>query len=659
MTQDSALEEGAPAASAVIEFTADEHPRERRAALDGVRAFAVAAVIAFHAGLPRAHGGFLGVDVFFVLSGFLITSLLVSEYDSRREISLPRFYVRRAKRLLPALALVSIAIVVMANLITPPGYYQSLRQDAVAALLYYSNWHLMATGHSYFTILAPPTPFTHTWSLAIEEQFYIVWPLVLLAIFRWRRSLVALGTIAAAAGVASSLLMAYGAHAHWPINRLYYGTDTHAMGLLFGAATSCALYEAIRPSSPTKRIEAIRRVLRVAGPIGAVAVLAVVVTAYGTSRWLFYVGFFAVAVGASAMVAYLVVLPRSGPARLLALAPIVYVGQISYGLYLWHFPIFQWLTSYWTGLDPVGLFAVRISCTVAAAVISFHFVEMPIRRREWPLTRRTAGTFAICGALVLGFCILGAERANAYPPVPAAPPASTASPSTTLILGDSIAFTLAFALAPSAPHYSLRIVDGTIIGCGIVPSTAAQLHAQVRHRLARCELGPHDSSLLPAWWSQRIGATRPRLVVLLAGRWEERNLLIGRQWYSINSPRIQGLMASSIRTISADSASAGARLVVLNMPCAWDGERQDGAPWVENTPERQREYNEQLRRDAAAVGAGYFDLNRWACPTGRLQYFIDGVMVRRSDGEHFAVASAPYLAPRLLAYLEEQARLAR
>jgi peptidoglycan/LPS O-acetylase OafA/YrhL len=659
MTRDSAIEERSDADSAVIQFTSDEHPKQRRLALDGVRAFAVAAVIAFHGGLPHAHGGFLGVDVFFVLSGFLITSLLVSEYDSRRTISLPRFYVRRAKRLLPALALVSIAIVIMANIITPPGYYQTLRQDAVAALLYFSNWHLMATGHSYFTILAPPTPFTHTWSLAIEEQFYIVWPLVLLAIFKWRRSLAVVGSIAASAAVASSLLMAYGAHAHWPINRLYYGTDTHAMGLLFGAATSCVLYESLRPGAPPERIAKFRSVLRLIGPIGATTVLLITVLAYGASRWLFYVGFFGISVGASAMVAYLVVVPRSGLARILALAPLVYIGQISYGLYLWHFPIFQWLTSYWTGLDPPALFLVRLACTFAAAVLSFHLVEMPIRRREWPLTARTAGAFLTVAALVLGFCIVGAERANSLPPISTAPPARGPTPITTLFLGDSLSFTLAFSLAQWAPHYGLRIVDGTILGCGLVPSTAAQEHALVRHRPKRCELGPRESSLLPQWWSQRITDTRPKLVVLLAGRWEERNLLIGRRWYSIESPRVRKLMESSIRTISEQTRAAGARLVVLNMPCAWDGERQNGTPWIENTPARQRDYNAQLSHDAITVGAPDFDLARLACPSGRLQYFIDGTMVRKSDGVHFAVGSAPYVAPRLLPFLDQQAEMAR
>jgi peptidoglycan/LPS O-acetylase OafA/YrhL len=658
MTQDSVIDDSAVATSPVIEFTPDEHPRERRASLDGVRAFAVAAVIAFHGGLPRAHGGFLGVDVFFVLSGFLITSLLVSEYDARRKISLPRFYVRRAKRLLPALALVSMAIIVMANLITPPGYYETLRQDAVAALFYFSNWHLMATGHSYFTVLAPPTPFTHTWSLAIEEQFYIVWPLVLLAIFRWRRSLVVVGTLAAAAALGSSLLMVYGAHEHWPINRLYYGTDTHAMGLLFGAATSCVLYEAIRPGVPGRWLTQIRSVLKVGGPIGAAVVVLVMFLAYGASRWLFYVGFFAVSVGASVFVAYLVVLPRSGPARLLALAPIVYIGQISYGLYLWHFPIFQWLTSYWTGLDPPALFVVRLACTVAAAVISFHLVEMPIRRREWPLTARTAGIFLVVAVLVVSFCVVGAERANTLPPIEAAPAPLPSTPATTLVLGDSVAFTLAFTLAPSAPHYGLRILNGTIIGCGLVASTAAQEHAQVRHRPKRCELGPHESSLLPQWWSQQISTKHPRLVVLLAGRWEERNLLIGRRWYSIDSPRIQRLMSSSVQAISADASAAGARLVVLNMPCAWDGERQSGAPWIENTPARQNTYNAQLRRDASAVGAAYFNIDSMVCPTGKLQYFFGGTMVRKADGVHFAIGSAPFVAPRLLPFLAAQARLA-
>ena len=149
-------------------------------ALDGLRAFAVGAVIAYHLGAGWAAGGFLGVDAFFVLSGYLITSLLLSEWGRRTAISLPRFWVRRARRLLPALFVVLGAIALYAVALAPASQLRTLRADGLASLFYFANWHFVLSGQSYFDLFTLPSPMRHLWSLAIEEQFYLVWPLVVL-----------------------------------------------------------------------------------------------------------------------------------------------------------------------------------------------------------------------------------------------------------------------------------------------------------------------------------------------------------------------------------------------------------------------------------------------------------------------------------------------
>jgi len=153
-------------------------------ALDGLRAFAVAAVIAYHFGAGWAPGGFLGVDAFFVLSGFLITSLLLTEWGRNGRISLPGFWARRARRLLPALLVVLGAIALYAAVLAPASQLDTLRGDGISSLFYFANWHFVLSGQSYFDLFSLPSPMRHLWSLAIEEQFYLVWPLVVLACLR-------------------------------------------------------------------------------------------------------------------------------------------------------------------------------------------------------------------------------------------------------------------------------------------------------------------------------------------------------------------------------------------------------------------------------------------------------------------------------------------
>src|SRR6266705_5198398 len=207
----------------------------RAPGLDGVRALAVLAVLAFHEGLPWAPGGFLGVDVFFVLSGFLITDLLAARYRKDGRIGLGRFYQRRARRLLPALAVMLVTVTAAVSLLEP-GQRDTLRPALLGAVSYTSNWWQAFAHQSYFSLYGPPPAFQHLWSLAVEEQFYLIWPLLLAAILVIVRRPAARALFAWGGAVASAVAMlAIYAPGSDP-SLVYYGTDTHASALMVGAA---------------------------------------------------------------------------------------------------------------------------------------------------------------------------------------------------------------------------------------------------------------------------------------------------------------------------------------------------------------------------------------------------------------------------------------
>ncbi len=201
-------------------------------ALDGIRALAVLGVMAYHGGIPFLSAGFLGVDTFFVLSGFLITSLLVSEWQRRQTIRLGAFWARRARRLLPALLVVLLFVAFYVEFIASQGTYPDLRLDALSTLFYVANWHFILVGSNYFVQTGPPSLLTHTWSLAIEEQFYLVWPLVVLGVLHFSRSVRVLLGVCVAGALASAAEMALLYHPGMNLTRLYYGTDTHAQCML-------------------------------------------------------------------------------------------------------------------------------------------------------------------------------------------------------------------------------------------------------------------------------------------------------------------------------------------------------------------------------------------------------------------------------------------
>lgn len=348
--------------------------------LDGLRAIAIIGVLLYHAGIDWVPGGFLGVDVFFVLSGFLITSLILEEYDRAGRIDFKRFYIRRARRLLPAVFVLLIAVGI-AVLLFYRDALSAFREDALATLLYLNNWWYIVVDQSYFESIGRPPLLKHLWSLSVEEQFYLIWPAIaLLLVRRGGRPLVR--RVAIFLALASTAWMAYLAiRGGYPIDadpsRAYFGTDSHMMGLVIGAALATVW----RPGRLSTNIPRGAQVLVTGIGVAMIAVIAGFYLFVGEfTPWLYRGGFLALAVFTAVLIAA-ATHTASPLGAILGIGVLRYLGRRSYGIYLWHWPIFMVTRP---GIDvpwsePVT-FVARLTITLAVAEMSYRLVEMPIRR---------------------------------------------------------------------------------------------------------------------------------------------------------------------------------------------------------------------------------------------------------------------------------------
>lgn len=631
--------------------------------LDGIRALAVALVLAYHGGIPGLQvAGFYGVDVFFVLSGFLITRLLLAESADRGRIRFAAFWSRRARRLLPGLLVLLLAADVYVSHFAPPGRYPGFRDDALSVVGYWSNWHFIQASSNYFSATGFPSLLTHTWSLAIEEQFYLVWPLVVWGGIRLARrtranpAALLLG-VSTAGSLASAAWMTILYRSGADASRLYYGTDTHAQSILLG----CAL--AALASLLSSRAINMRDRSATLAATGALAGLVWAACSLGSSDPRSYQGgFLAVSLLAALLVATVVAAPSSPPARLLSVGPVAYIGRISYGMYLWYFPIFAVMDRSSTGLTGAGLFVVRCATDIVVAAISFHLVEQPVRgwRPQVRVPRRLGirmpdgtGTLA-SGAAAAGVAALllvaGAPAAG-----PVVSPAALAAQSRSsagntrgeriLVFGDSTAATLGDDLLFSrdARQHRIALDVVPIFGCGLAVSAAVDVHGQSIEPPASCRTGSPAPDSWPALLRRAIGTFHPTVVLVVSGRWEvaARRATPGGPWVNITEPGDAAYIRSQLEEAASIITGDGATLALATAPCFSSGEQPDGDAWPEDSPARQNAYNSLVRQVSARAASLHpgssvvMDLAGIVCPGGRFHAVIDGVTVRAPDGIHY------------------------
>ncbi|MGH9092543.1 MAG: acyltransferase family protein [Acidimicrobiales bacterium] len=633
--------------------------------LDGIRAFAVLAVVLYHAGISWVGGGLLGVDVFFVLSGFLITSLLCTEFAASATVRLRAFYVRRARRLLPALFVLLLGVSAYAYFFSSTVDVSSVRGDAFSTLFYYANWHFVLSDQGYFVQSAAPSPLLQTWSLAVEEQYYLVWPLVaLFVLHRWDRS--RLAVVAGVGALASAGLMAAMFHAGISTDRLYYGTDTRAQALLVGSflgvVSSGRAWRTFDPRwARSRRGRTTGAVLAVAGCAGLAWAWHAL---QGQDPFLYDGGFLLVAVFAAVVIATVMSWPRSALALLLSARPLVLLGRISYGVYLYHWPLFLVIDQAHTGLQGLPLLVVRLAVTFAAAYVSWRYVEEPVRRRRW-LTSWRAGTATAtvaAGTAAVVFAATIAPAAAALPPaaeagrsaLPAAEAAQlradhafTTNPVRFLMVGDSVAWSAARGLrVGSHRHYGIRIVNGGVLGCDL-DRTPSRFGGVVYAG----EPGVNCGSW-PSVWSGAVAHDRPQVVGLLIGRFELGTHLHDGRWVHVGDPGWDAHLERQLNQAVELLSAKGARVAVFTFPYIDPPlEQPDGAPWPENVPSRVVAWNRLLRQVAASHPrtVTLVPLNHLLDPQGHYTNTVDGVGVRTSDdGIHITMAGAEWLQPRVL-----------
>lgn len=349
-------------------------------ALDGVRALAVAGVVMFHLPATQLAGGYLGVDLFLVLSGYLITALLMAEAEGTGRIRLGRFWMRRIRRLIPALVLM-LAVSVAWMALVDWSLLVRTRSMVLAGLGYVTNWYVVAVPWVPWADGARSGAYEHLWSLAVEEQFYLVWPIVMagvMVLFGLGRRTLLVGALAGAvASVAVSFLIFDGS---WESTaRIYLGTDTRAIALFMGIVAALALPPArFTVWRPTGVAAGMLEFVGVVGLLGSVGLM----IGFAQGGELLYRGGF----GIVAVVAGLLVIAAAHPAtvtaRLFSLAPLMWIGARSYGIYLWHLPVITlFAPEFGVGLSAGWLSLCQLVLTVAIAAASYRFVEMPIRTR--------------------------------------------------------------------------------------------------------------------------------------------------------------------------------------------------------------------------------------------------------------------------------------
>ncbi|MCB0909911.1 MAG: acyltransferase, partial [Nocardioidaceae bacterium] len=536
-------------------------------------------------------------------------------------------------RLLPALFLVTTAIAVWAAFAAKADRLATIRADGVATLLYVANWRFILVKASYFDQFGDPSPFRHTWSLAIEEQYYLVFPLLLVALLTWSRRRhwllpTAIGALAAASVLEMALLYQPGVDT----SRIYFGTDTRIHELLIGSLLG-VLATAWRTRAQGRRRLVSARVASVVAAPGLIAVLAAMTLLTDQSAFLYLGGFAVVCLATAALILGIEDGPTGPVGQLLSLPPVAWVGMVSYGLYLWHWPIFIALSPERTGLDGSRLVLLRFAVTFAAAAASFYLVERPIRRGA--MTRVPAllgrGLVSLTLPMTLAVLLFGTAAATApeLPDSPFGPGYVGSGDSSILIVGDSVGTSLAEAF-PGAAFPTWRLSDATQIGCGL----AAQYLVFGTTKGIRNT----DCDNQVAHWQAALKGSDPDVVLLSSGAWEVFDHVVDDKIERVGTAEYADYLLAQYDQAYDVLTSTGARLVVPSVPCyAQTDNAMRGAEMAQarNDGDRVAFVNSVIGRFSIQhPDVVVIDIGPWVCPGGTSREEIDGVTVRY-DGVHY------------------------
>jgi peptidoglycan/LPS O-acetylase OafA/YrhL len=637
-----------------ISTTRDHLPQ-----LDGVRALAIAGVIAYHLGYLR--GGWIGVDVFFVLSGYLITSILLAA-DGHPLKRLKGFWGRRTRRLLPAVLLLLLVLSVYLWASGKGLIPEQLRAPGLATLFYTANWQEIVAGHGYFAQFSAPTPLQHTWSLAIEEQYYLIWPLLLGGLIlitqsgRFRRPRAALIGATLILATASAVWMGVAAHL-FGANRAYLGTDTRGWELLLGGALAMAW----PPGRPIRSSGRRRTPLTSPRFAGAAGVVVGACIAGGPPGWIWDGGLVAIVICAALLIAGSVSAPANPVARLLTLDLVCWVGVISYSLYLWHWPVIVLMTSGTTGLSPMPLLAARLVTMLVAASASYYLVERPLRRLDW---RALAGRlrvpvpgFATAGALATAVLIV---VATVGPPVARSAPVSLAG------LSSAPTATLSrLNLPPASRNHPYRV---WIFGDSVMFDSSLGLQAALE---ATGEMSVVVNSSFPGWgltrdhsWptdARHIIATYHPQIVMATWSWDDQLAAEQPQAY-LNR------LKTAVRVLL--TPGNGVQAVVLfqfpqtGPPEAGTDASASAAAWHRQTQQEQN-WNELARKATMSFPghALFLTTDQVFAPDGRYYTWMrtpagGWIRARKVDNEHMCPYGAAEFGAVIVAELASQLRLA-
>ena len=561
--------------------------------LDGIRAFSVIAVMLYHANIAWLPGGFLGVEVFFVVSGFLITSLLIEERESAQRIDLKQFWIRRARRLLPALVVMLSATAVYVT------YYATdsapdFRRDVLPSLGYFSNWwQIFAVDTPYFAASSLPV-LRHLWSLAVEEQWYLIWPLLFAFVFgaKWMRPKISGALLLLCSGaIMFATAFRFAQDDETRINFLYLSTITRSSGLLLGAAVAM-LWRPWR-KTPTRLVLA-RSLVADVFAIASIVVIGVLMATVHVADARLYQGGLAVTTIASAVIIAVVMRPNGlFVKKFFSQELFVEIGRRSYGLYLWHWPIFV-ITH---ARDSGNRLAVAIAVTVIINEFVYQFVEIPTRQgalgkwwrnrqqlsamhRRLPvlITAAVVASLGITGVKVVGIeardLSIDTSTANVIFSVPTTvasasslPAASTTTttiaklPRKLVIVGDSQAHSLAIN-KPSGMEKTFVVADGSIDGCGIYDRGVGVggTNGNFRRNFANC-VGFEKS------WAKSVTKTKADVALVVIGAWEVLDLKINGFTFAFNTSPADTMFRTQMKRGIDALRSTGATVALLEVAC--------------------------------------------------------------------------------------------